>query len=172
MEINKVIVGLLQTNCYILNKDNKCLIIDPGDEANKIISNIKNKVVGIIITHYHFDHIGALEKLVNKYNVKIYDINNLKEGNNIIDIFNFIMIKTPGHKEDLISLLFDNNLFCGDFIFKNAIGRTDLKGGNFLDMHKSIQKIIKLDKNTIIYPGHGESTILLEELPNLLSYLS
>ena len=172
MEINKVIVGFLQTNCYILNKNNKCLIIDPGDEPDKIISHIHSKVLGIIITHYHFDHIGALDELVNKYNCKFYDINNLKEGLNNIDTFNFTMYKTPGHKEDLISLLFDNNLFCGDFIFQNTIGRTDLKGGNFNEMQKSIQKIIKLNSNTTIYPGHGPSTTLKKELTNLLNYLN
>ena len=61
MEINKVVVGPLRTNCYILIKDNKCLVIDPGDELDKIKKEIsKKEVVGVIVTHYHFDHIGAL----------------------------------------------------------------------------------------------------------------
>ena len=172
MEIKKVEVGFLKTNCYILVKDNKYLIIDPGDEFNKINERINGEVVGIIITHYHFDHIGALEDLVNKYKVNIYDINNLEEGINTIYPFTFNMIKTPGHKSDLISLLFDNHLFCGDFIFEGTIGRADLPGANFLDMQESIRKIMKLDKNTIIYPGHGNITTLEKELGNLSRYLS
>ena len=171
MEINKIEVGFLKTNCYILTKNNKHLIIDPGDEFTKIDKYITGKLVGIIITHYHFDHIGALEKIVNKYKVKVYDINDLKEGINQIDEFKFTMIKTPGHKSDLISILIDNNLFCGDFIFKDTIGRTDLPTGNFTEMQESIKKIIKLDPNTIIYPGHGPSTTLKEEMNYLLSYL-
>ena len=71
MQVKKVVVGKLQTNCYALIKNNKCLIIDPGDEINKIIEMIdNNKLVGIIITHYHFDHVGALEQLRSKYNVE------------------------------------------------------------------------------------------------------
>lgn len=171
MEINIIKVGFLKTNCYILTKNNKHLIIDPGDEFTKIDNCITGEVIGIIITHYHFDHIGALEELVNKYKIKVYDINNLKEGINQIDVFKFTMIKTPGHKSDLISILIDNNLFCGDFIFKDTIGRTDLPTGNFTEMQESIRKIIKLNPNTIIYPGHGPSTTLKEEMNSLLTYL-
>ena len=61
MNIETVVVGPLQTNCYIISKNNKCIVIDPGDEYNKIKSVIGNKeVAGVIVTHYHFDHIGAL----------------------------------------------------------------------------------------------------------------
>ena len=170
MKIKKIEVGYLKCNCYILVQDNKTLIIDPGDDFDKIDSAIEGEVVGIIITHYHFDHIGAMDSLVNKYNIKVYDINNLKEGNNTIDNFNFQMIKTPGHKEDLISILFENKLFCGDFIFEGSIGRIDLPGSSPKDMKNSLSKITKLNKDTIIYPGHGNETTLEKELPNLLMY--
>lgn len=70
MEIKNVIVGPLETNCYLLIKEQNCLIIDPGEEADLIEKAIGNKkVVGIIITHYHFDHIGALEELREKYQI-------------------------------------------------------------------------------------------------------
>ena len=171
MKINRVIVGMLETNCYILEQDNNYLIIDPGDEADKISSMIKGQLCGIIITHYHFDHILALEELVQKYQVKVYDYHNLIEGINHINNFTFEMINTPGHKSDLISLLFDNNLFCGDFIFKGTIGRTDLDTGNFKEMQYSIRKIIKLNKDIIIYPGHGNITTLNREYYNLIKYI-
>lgn len=171
MKIKRLIVGPLETNCYVLIKDNNYLIIDPGAEPNYISSHINGNLVGIIITHYHFDHVGALHTLVNKYKAQVYDINNLKEGYNIINNFNFEMIKTPGHKSDLISLLFNDKLFCGDFIFENSIGRLDLPTGNFEEMQQSIRKIIKLDENTIIYPGHGNITSLKKELPNLIKYI-
>ena len=67
MKIDIVKVGELECNCYLLSIGNKVLVIDPGDDADKIMNVIGNRdVVGIIVTHYHFDHIGALEELKNK----------------------------------------------------------------------------------------------------------
>ena len=77
MQVNRLVVGDLETNCYILINNNKCLIIDPGDEYEKIKNEVSNKeVVGVIITHHHFDHIGAL----NYFNKSlILDKSNLEE---------------------------------------------------------------------------------------------
>lgn len=168
MNLEVVKVGLLQTNCYILSIDNNVIVIDPGDEYDKIKKVIKNKnVIGTIITHNHFDHIGAL-----KYFNNIYDYNNLKEGINKIGKFTFEVINTPGHTDDSICLYFkeDNIMFVGDFIFENGIGRTDL-GGNINDMVKSLKKISKYDKNIIIYPGHGNFSKLGLELDKIKRYL-
>lgn len=164
MEINRVIVGPLKTNCYILSIGNKCLVIDPGDEYNKIKEVIGHKeILGVIVTHYHFDHIGALNNFDKSL---ILDKSNLKEKEYSIGDFNFDIIYTPGHKEDCITIYFknDNIMFTGDFIFKGAIGRTDLDGGNYKDMLTSLKKIKKEPKNTIIYPGHGVQTILSNEI--------
>lgn len=171
MKIEKLEVGFLKENCYILTKNNESLIIDPGDEAEKIKEKVKGKVVGIIITHHHFDHVGALEELLKYYKTQMYDIYNLQEGENSIGDFTFEVIYTPGHKEDLISILMDNKLFCGDFIFLGTIGRYDLPGSNFEEMKNSLRKIIKYDKSIIIYPGHGEQTTLEDELETIKSYL-
>lgn len=164
MEINRVIVGDLETNCYILSINDKCLVIDPGDEYNKIKKVIGDKkVVGVIVTHYHFDHIGALNYFDKSL---ILDKNNLKEKEYNIEDFKFEVIYTPGHKEDCITIYFKKEkvMFTGDFIFKGTIGRTDLAGGNYNDMLKSLNKIKKYDKNIIIYPGHGDRTQLGIEL--------
>ncbi len=174
MNIENLIVGPLETNTYILSKDNEILLIDPGAEAKKIIDCINNrKIVGIIITHYHFDHIGALKEIKEQYNTKVYDINNLSEGKNNIGGFEFECIRTPGHKNDLISIYFEKEkaLFCGDFIFEGTIGRWDFEGGSIEDMLKSIQKILKYPKDMTIYPGHGNKTSLQAEKENLEKYL-
>lgn len=63
MNIKTIPVGILQTNCYILTKNNQTLIIDPGDEPEKIKNEINTKVIGILVTHYHFDHVGALDQI-------------------------------------------------------------------------------------------------------------
>jgi glyoxylase-like metal-dependent hydrolase (beta-lactamase superfamily II) len=166
MKIERVIVGVLETNCYILSIDNKALIIDPGGEYNKIKKSIGTKeVIGVIVTHYHFDHIGALDYFDRSI---IYDYSNLKEGINKIGPFTFEIIYTPGHKEDLISIYFEKDkcMFVGDFILNGTIGRTDLTGGSVKDMNNSIKKIKKYPKDTIIYPGHDEKSILEYEINN------
>lgn len=158
MQIDTIVVGSLFTNCYILTKNNHVLVIDPGDEYPKIDEFIGDKIVdGVIITHNHFDHIGALDKFNKKL---VYDYHNLNEGINTIGIFTFEVIYTPGHKEDSISIYFDSSkcIFVGDFIFKNTIGRTDLPGGDMNEMLNSIVKTNKLDNDIIIYPGNGPNT--------------
>ena len=165
MKIETVVVGDLATNCYILSKDNKVLVIDPGAEIDKIRKVIDNReVVGCIITHYHFDHIGCINYFDN-----IFDIHNMKEGINIIDPFTFEVIYTPGHKEDLICIYFkeENVMFVGDFIFKDGIGRCDLEGGDIIKMSNSIKKISNYNKDIVIYPGHGDKSILGRELLRL-----
>ena len=174
MKIESVQVGMLGTNCYILGKNDKVLVVDPGDEADKIKRVIgKRKVVGIIVTHYHFDHIGALNEIKQWSGANIYDYISLEEGVCKIDDFEFETIYTPGNKEDLISIYFKDEqaLFCGDFIFENSIGRFDLEGSNFRDMKKSIRKILTYPMEMKIYPGHGDATTLANEKKNLESWL-
>lgn len=164
MKINRVVVGPLETNCYIITIDNKCLVIDPGDEIDKIKEIIGNKeVVGVIITHYHFDHIGALDNFDKSL---ILDKSNLEEKEYNINNFNFEIIYTPGHKDDSITIYFkeENIMFTGDFIFKGTIGRMDLPGGSQKDMINSLEKMKKYNKDIKIYPGHGESTYLYNEI--------
>lgn len=166
MKIKKVIVGSLEENCYILIKNNKALVIDPGDEIDKINSVIgENSVVGVLITHNHFDHVGALSNF-NK-NI-IHDFSNLEEKEYKIDDFTFEVIFTPGHSSDSVSYYFKdiNSIFCGDFIFYENIGRCDLPTGDFNTMKESINKIKKYPENTTIYSGHGVSTTLIHEIEN------
>ena len=169
MKIEVVKVGDLECNCYLLEKDGKILVIDPGDDVDKIVNKINDReVVGIIITHYHFDHIGALDDIIDKYKVNVYDRNNMNEGMFEIDNFNFNVIYTPGHRDDCISIYFkdDRMMFVGDFIFKDSIGRVDLPGGNMDKMIDSINKIKKYDRDIVIYPGHGDNTTLGYEIDN------
>lgn len=170
MEINIVKVGMLETNCYIIEKDNKCLVIDPGGEFNKIKDNIKLELVGILLTHRHFDHIGALEDIVKYFNVPVYDRNKLIEGTNKVNDFQFKVKYNPGHTFDSISFIFDDIMFSGDFIFERCIGRCDL-GGDYNLMLESIKEILNSKIDYIIYPGHGDSTTLSKERSMLESYI-
>lgn len=170
MKVKRIVVGPLEENCYILNIDNNYLIIDPGDESKKILNEIKGNLLGILITHYHFDHIGALKDILNYKNVPIYDYKSINKEVKIME-FCFRIINFPGHKDDLVGFLFDNKLFSGDFIFEGTIGRTDLPGGNYKEMQESIKKILSFNDDIEIYPGHGPSTKLSSERKNLTYYL-
>ncbi len=172
MNINSLKVGYLRTNCYILEKNNEVIVIDPADEYLKIKEVIgDNEVVGVIITHHHPDHVGALEFFDAD---KIYDYYNLNEGMNTISTFNFEMIKTPGHKEDCITIYFKDEkvMFTGDFLFFNSIGRTDFPGGDNKAMKDSLAKIQKYDDDITIRPGHGKSSNLGYEKNNIGMYTS
>lgn len=168
MNVETILVGNF-TNCYLVIKNNSCLIIDPGFESNKIISKITNlnyEVKAILITHNHPDHIGALKELKNYYKVESYDYHNLEEKEYNLFDFNFEVIYTPGHTNDSITFYFKEikAMFVGDFIFLEDIGRCDLPTGDFSTMLKSINKIKLYDVKTTLYPGHEEKTTLEHEI--------
>ncbi len=170
MEMKIVQNGILRENCYILKEENKYLVIDPGSEFEKIDSYIESsgEVLGILITHRHYDHIGALDDFVKKYRCPVYDkISTLEETYNV-GPFSFNVIYNPGHTDDSISFYFykEKKMFSGDFIFEGNIGRCDLEGGNMDEMMKSIKKIKSYPNDTTIYPGHGEFTKLGHEKLN------
>lgn len=169
MKIETIITGTLEENCYVLIKDNTCLVIDPGADYLKIKGAIgENKVLAVLITHSHFDHVGALRNFLTKKSVKILKKSNTLEQYYSIGSFDFKCIYTPGHSSDSVTYYFEeiNSMFVGDFIFKNTIGRCDLPTGSMSDMQNSIEKIKKYDDSIIIYNGHGESTLLKIEKEN------
>lgn len=164
MDIKVIKVGPLETNCYILTIDNECIIIDPGDDFNKIKEEIgTKKVIGCLVTHYHQDHIEALEEVISHYDI---EINKPKYGK-----FNYEILETPGHTFDSKTFYFKdiNTMFTGDFIFKSSIGRTDL-GGNDKDMQESLENFKQYNDDITIYPGHGPKTTLGIEKINFVFY--
>ena len=165
MKVDKIINGYLEENCYIIHNNKNALIVDPGSELNKIIDFINKEhlnVVGILITHYHFDHVEVLEALNKIYKVKIYDYN----SNSKISIngFNFEIIKNYGHTLDSVSFYFRENkiMFTGDFVFKETIGNYENENEDI--MISSLKEFVKLDKDIIIYPGHGEQSSIQYEI--------
>lgn len=170
MKITKVVVGLLEENCYVLEKDKQVIVVDPGDEYERIKKVIgRKKVAGVLITHNHFDHVGALEEFDPNL---VYKYDNLEEGEHTIGPFNFEVIYTPGHTKDSVSYYFkeDNILFDGDFVFCLGIGRCDLDDGDYKEMMHSIEKIKKYPKDMIICPGHGNHTTLEYEMERSLYF--
>lgn len=166
MKIERLILEPLENNCYIISNNDEAIIVDPSGEPEKIEKYLKDnnlKLVSIFITHYHFDHIGALEYF-KKDNIPVYDykiIGKKKEAN-----FHFEVISTKGHSQDSVSFYFKNtnDLFVGDFVFKGSIGRMDLEGGDEEEMTYSLNILKTFPKNTKLYPGHGDTTSLEYEL--------
>ncbi len=157
IRVHVVVNGYLEENCYIIENGKYALIVDPGSESKKIINEInklKVKVVGILITHYHFDHVGALEDIKNKYKkAKFIDFNSKKDQ--IIGEFKFKIIENFGHTMDSVSYYFEEEkkMFCGDFVFKDSIGNYDDE--NTYIMIESLREFKKLDRDIRVYPGHG-----------------
>ena len=99
LKIENLVLGRLRTNCYIIKKDNKCLIIDPGDEAEIIKEACKDyEVEEILVTHHHFDHILALEELESFYHIK--------HNSFLRKTFKYEIIETPGHASDSLTFYF------------------------------------------------------------------
>ena len=169
MEIKRLVVGELATNCYLLISENEMAVIDPGGDAAKILDEIKGssaKVKYIIITHGHFDHVLAVQEVKQETKAEILAYQDssyqcdraLSEGEEVkIGDTVLTVLHTPGHTKDSISLLGPNIIFTGDTLFKDGYGRTDLPGGSEEEMKASLQRLSALSKpGMMIYPGHGE----------------
>jgi len=161
-----IVNGELEENCYIIHNEKEALIIDPGSEEDKIfnvIDDLKLNVVGILVTHYHFDHVLCLDKVQNKYKVKVVDY---KNRINKINSFSFEIIENYGHTMDSVSFYFKKEkiMFTGDFIFNSSIGKYDLENEDI--MYKSLKSFCKLEDDIIIFPGHGPSTTVGFEKEN------
>lgn len=193
--------GPFRQNCYIVsNNDGEAIIVDPGSEANSIIKKIDalgHTPKAIMNTHAHFDHVGAVSDLMEKYNIPFYlhkgdkrllsqanlyrmsfkahanikipkEVTDLPDdgGNVLVSSFVVKIHRTPGHTLGGVCLQVGDNLFTGDTIFANGIGRADLPGGNKESLDNSLSKLSDLDGNLIIWPGHGKSALLKEAIYN------
>lgn len=169
MKIGRVITGYLEENCYVISDEKTCLVIDPGDDYDKIEKEIAGKkVLAVLITHLHHDHIGALRHFLKKRSIKIFKKGNLEEKEYTIGNFTFTAIFTPGHSEDSVTYYFKdiNTMFVGDFVFEGTVGRCDLPGGNEEKMKQSIEKLKTYPEDTRLLPGHYEETTIKDEIAN------
>jgi len=197
-EVETLIVGPLFSNCYIVWDKNakQGVVIDPGDDADIILESIKKhniKIVYILATHGHFDHVGAVaplrrelkaeflahesdfffiedgENAARRWNVDIEQPPKpdrfIKDGEKIgFGEFELEVLHTPGHSPGGVSFLYDRMLFGGDTLFQGSIGRTDFRQGSFEDLSKSIKtRLYTLPDDTIVYTGHGPVTTIGDE---------
>ncbi|HIZ76963.1 MAG TPA: MBL fold metallo-hydrolase [Firmicutes bacterium] len=199
MEVHKIEVMPLGTNCYFAFDEStrEGIVIDPGGSSDLImkkIDELQMKVVAIVNTHGHWDHVGANQTVSEKMGVPVYiheddadyltdpakNISNmmgtqsqtkaadhlLKEGDTVtFGSCELEVIHTPGHTPGGICLYGHGVLFCGDTLFYRSIGRTDLPGGDFHTLIESIKnKIFTLPGDTLVCPGHGMVTNVRDEI--------
>ncbi len=186
MNIHTLTLGNFQTNCYILADEGQCLLIDPGYEPERILSFLDEKgwkPTAILLTHGHFDHVGAVEAIMAATGCTLY----MHQADHCqIPIFKMLypltgkltphfiaegdrlpmgltVLETPGHTPGSVCYLASGALFSGDTLFCRSCGRTDLPGGSGKTLHESLQKLAGLEDDLTVYPGHGESTTLAAE---------
>ncbi len=175
MNIKKLVVGPLQTNCYILTSGGRGIIIDPGAEPDRIMKEVSGLTVDLILlTHNHYDHIQALlpvkEGVRSRVAIHASDMidiadRELMDGEKIpFDGNEISVIYTPGHTPGSCCFYLKKYLFSGDTLFAGGWGNTMFPGGNEEDIFVSIKnKLMLLPDETIIYPGHGAKTTIGEE---------
>jgi glyoxylase-like metal-dependent hydrolase (beta-lactamase superfamily II) len=223
--INQICVGALETNCLIvplpagvrlpgdqseLKFSDKCILMDPGAEAEVILLRLKTlRLIPryIVISHAHWDHVAALPEVAASYpdaEIAIHREEAGKLGPNTSELHlrefiiaggtealfkqfwspdplpqatllleegstigPFTVLHLPGHSPGSIGLLWEEQkiLLSGDTMFRAGAGRTDLPGGNWQMLYQSLERLYKLDEETRVYPGHGENTIIRDELP-------
>ena len=168
--LRKLVVGPYQSNCYILgcDKTKVGVVIDAGDEAVRIVNEISRnglRILHILITHGHVDHVGAASELKRITKAD----GNLREGQKIeVGSYTLTAIHTPGHSPGGMCFSAPGAVFTGDTLFAGSIGRTDFSGGNHHQLIQGvIKKIFPLGDDIRVYPGHGPaSTIGRERLTN------
>ena len=177
-------LGAYQTNCYIIHDDSSktCCIIDPGYEADTILDKLEElglAVEAILLTHGHFDHVGAVKDLAAETGCKVYlheaelsmppqmtagslyYTNLYGEGDYVEEAgLSFKVLHTPGHTPGSVCLCSENVMFSGDTLFWGSCGRTDLPGGSWSTIRTSLLRLAALSGDYDVYPGHGDATTL------------
>ena len=189
MNILTLTLGPLATNCYLVwqNGRTDAVIIDPAANSRKITAALQEHgltPVCFLLTHAHFDHIGALKPLLAAapdarvyvgdqdkddpcdmaYDLLTYT-DTYQDGDSVEAAgLSFRVLGTPGHTPGSVCLLCGEALFSGDTLFAGSYGRTDFKGGSMQDMYASLRKLAALPPQTRVLPGHGPESTIEDEL--------
>ena len=181
-KIHTLTLGLYQTNTYILQQGDRCVIVDPGYEPETILAFLQeNKLTAdaILLTHGHFDHVGGVRRLTADLECPVYihesdlslpplltagtlyytDL--YAEGDTLsLAGLSIRVLHTPGHTPGSVCLLCDDMMLSGDTLFAGSCGRTDLPGGSWTTIAQSLKRLAKLEGNYRVFPGHAEPTTL------------
>lgn len=185
--VERLVVGELAVNCYIVEntESRECFIVDPGAEARRIILAVgERRVRAVLLTHGHYDHIGAVDEICAHYGVPVYvhegdaaklsdaaaNVSALfgepltqhtrpqpvEEGKLLLAGIELEVLHTPGHSNGCICCLLPDGqgILTGDTLFAHGYGRTDFADGDFTRLHQSLRRLFRLTPRMIAYPGH------------------
>jgi hydroxyacylglutathione hydrolase len=201
VEVRGFTVGPLQENCFVVCEGDRAVVVDPGEEAERLQREIEAlgvTVDAILLTHTHFDHVGAVAALhratgapvtcpaletqvlanINDYvfpgmgPYEPYEADATVQGGETLRLagMEIEVIHTPGHSPGHVTYVLDGGaaLASGDVLFQGSVGRTDLPGGDWPTLARSIQALLdRFEDDTVVLPGHmGVTTLGRERATN------
>ena len=196
--VDRFELGPIGTNCYVVRgapTAAEAVVIDPGSDPSALeleLARLSTSCAGILVTHGHYDHVGAVADLAEELGVDVwmpeldspmlerYDefappgtggrpyVPDVKlAGDETIELagVTFETIPVPGHTRGHVAFLAGGCLFSGDLLFAGSVGRVDLPGGDWETLLDSVRRLAdRLPTDTVVYPGHGPKTTLGYEL--------
>jgi hydroxyacylglutathione hydrolase len=199
LDVRAFTVGPVQENSFIVRTSQdatRAVIVDPGDEAERLLSAVRSlgvELEAILVTHCHFDHIGAVAPVARATGAAVYcpqierpvladvmrwvppgfgpfeswEPEHTVAGGERLELagIEFDVIFTPGHSPGHVTYAAEGALFSGDVLFQGSVGRVDLPGGDWPTLERSIEALVGAHPaETIVYPGHMGVTTLGREL--------
>jgi hydroxyacylglutathione hydrolase len=195
--VDRFVLGPAQENCYFVRADRgvaEAVVVDPGDDAGQLrlgLARMGARCVGILITHSHWDHLGAVADLAEGTGAPVYMSEEERvvlerprdfypdiairpytadvalDGDETIELagISFETIRVPGHSPGHLAFYADGCLFSGDVLFAGGVGRTDLPFSDWDTLVESLRSMMdRFPPETVVYPGHGPATTLGAEL--------
>ena len=187
LKINTMELGIYFVNCYLIREaqSKTCVVVDPGGHPNKVLTYLESNgmtLEAILLTHGHFDHVGAVKELAEKTGCRVYlhaaDLllpenytagplyytHTYDEGD-VLELAGLTIrvLHTPGHTEGSVCLVVDDVIFSGDTLFCHSCGRTDLPGGDPEAIMTSLARLKAMEGDYRVLPGHNRATTLAVE---------
>lgn len=187
MHIHTMPLGAYQTNCYLVwgEASQTCIVIDPGYEPGNVLAQAEalgKEIEAILLTHCHFDHVGGVRQLAADTDCRVYlcpeDLSmphqmtagplyytHTYTGGDTLELagLKISVLHTPGHTPGCVCLIAGDALFSGDTLFEGSCGRTDLPGGDWAQLLRSLGRLRDMHTDYRVFPGHGPATTLQAE---------
>lgn len=193
MIFDTIPVGQIDTNCYLIGdeKTSVCAVADPGGSPDRVLAMIEKSGLEpqmILLTHGHWDHVGAIPALLEKFpDIPVYaherelcpadepnphyffpragkNQRTYGEGDSLrLGGLELKVLHTPGHSAGSVVLLAEDTMLCGDTLFAGSCGRCDLPGGDEEKMLASLKRLAELEGDYKVCPGHGPLSSLEQE---------